>query len=99
VPAPSFRSPLLNSILLDSTKKTPTLNTPPSPHVGCQQSLSVDDCLKKLQASKDSRNVFRSLNYNNLDMHIVELLPQSLIGMCSLSCFLLRSRFFALMQS
>jgi hypothetical protein len=65
---PPNGSPLVNSSLQNSIERTPTLINNPPPYIGYQQSLSVVDSLKRLQASKRARNAFRSLEYNNLDI-------------------------------
>ena len=72
---PPNRFLLHNSILLDSLEKTPTLKSHLSPHLGCHQSISVANCLKKLWASKGSRIIFRSLNYGIFDMQRVKFFP------------------------
>jgi hypothetical protein len=74
VAAPPIRSPVVDSTLPNSIKRTPTLISHPLPHVGHQQSLSVVDFLKKFQASKGARNTFRSLDYDILDIQRVQFL-------------------------
>jgi hypothetical protein len=68
VPDPPSGFPLHNSTLLDSLERTPTLSSHFPPYFGRHQSVSVVDCLKKLWASKGSRIIFRSLDYDTLDM-------------------------------
>jgi hypothetical protein len=48
----------------------------PSPD-GHQQSLSVVDSLKRLQALKGAWNAFKSLDYNSLTIQRVQFLPLS----------------------
>jgi hypothetical protein len=59
-------SPLVNSPLPESSQP---------PHVGHQKSLSVVDSLKRIRASKGARNVFKTLNFDSLDIQRVQFLP------------------------
>jgi hypothetical protein len=61
-------SPLLNSPLPESSQKSPSpLNHPP-PNVCNQKCLSVVDSLKRIRASKGVRNVFKTLDFDTLDI-------------------------------
>jgi hypothetical protein len=60
---PPNRIPLVDSSLQDSFERTHTPICRPPPHCGHQLSLSVVESLKRLQASKGVRNVFKSLDY------------------------------------
>jgi hypothetical protein len=68
MPAAPIRPLLVDTQVPDSPERTPIFISPSAPHIGHQQPLSVVDSLKKLRASKDARNAFRSLNYDVLDM-------------------------------
>ena len=61
-------SPLVNSPLSESSQKFPILLSHPPPHVGHQKSLKVVDSLKKIRASKGARNVFKTLDFDSLDI-------------------------------
>jgi hypothetical protein len=74
------RSPLVNSSLPDSNQKSPISLSHPAPHVGHQKSLSVVDSLKRIQASKGIRNVFKTLDFGNLDIQRVQFLPPTFNG-------------------
>jgi hypothetical protein len=69
--APPNRSPLVDSSLQDSFERTHTPISHSPPHVGHQKSLNVVNSLKRLQASKEARNVFKSLDYDSLDIQRV----------------------------
>jgi hypothetical protein len=66
--APPIRSPLVNSSLPDSSQRSPIPLSHPAPHVGHQKSLSVVDFLKKIRATKGARNVFKTLDFDSLDI-------------------------------
>ena len=60
-------SPLVNSPLLESSQRSPIPLSHLPPH-NCQQNcLSVIDSLKRIWASKGVRNVFKTLDFDNLD--------------------------------
>jgi hypothetical protein len=69
------RSPLVNSSLPDSSQRSPIPLSHPAPHVGHQKSLSIVDSLKRIRASKGTRNVFKTLDFDSLDMQRVQFLP------------------------
>jgi hypothetical protein len=75
VEASPIRSPLVNSSLPDSSQRSPILLSHPAPHVGHQNSLSIVDSLKRLRASKGTRNVFKTLDFDNVDIQRVHFLP------------------------
>jgi hypothetical protein len=97
--APPNRSPLVDSSLQDSFEKTHTPISHPPPHVGHQNSLSVVDSLKRLRASKGTRNVFKTLDFDNLDIQRVHFLPPNFNRMSYLSCLRLTHRVSKCMQS
>jgi hypothetical protein len=66
--APPIRSPLVNSSLPDSSQRSPIPLSHPAPHVGHQKSLSVVDFLKKIRATKGARNIFKTLDFDSLDI-------------------------------
>jgi hypothetical protein len=73
-------SPLFNSPLLESSQKSPSpLNHPP-PNVCHQKCLSVVDSLKRIRASKGVRNVFKTLDFDTLDIQRVKFLPPTFNG-------------------
>jgi hypothetical protein len=61
-------SPLVNSPLPESSQKSPITLSHPPPHVGPQKSLSIVDSLKRIRYSKGTRNVFKTLNFDSLDI-------------------------------
>jgi hypothetical protein len=78
--ASPIRSPLVKSSLPNSNQRSLIPLSHPAPHVGHQRSLSVVDSLKRLQASKGTRNVLKSLAYNSLDIQRVQYLPSTFNG-------------------
>jgi hypothetical protein len=70
---PPHRSPLIISTPPDSMKRTPT----PITHEKCP---SVVDLLKRPWVSKEARNAFRNLNYDNLDIRRVQFLLPTFDG-------------------
>ena len=50
------------------------------PYVSHQLFLNIVDSLKRLQATKGARKVFRNLNYDNLDIQRVQFLPPTFNG-------------------
>jgi hypothetical protein len=71
VVASSIRSPLVNCSLPESSQRSPIPLNLPAPHVGNQKSLSIVDSLKRIQDSKGARNVFKNLDFDNLDIQRV----------------------------
>jgi hypothetical protein len=65
---PPITSPLVNSFFPDLSQRSPIPLSHPAPHVGHQKSLSVVDSLKRIRASKGARNVFKTLDFDNLDI-------------------------------
>jgi hypothetical protein len=61
-------SPLVSSPLPESSQKSPIPLDHPPPHSSHQKSLSIVDSLNWIQASKGARNVFKTLDFNNLDI-------------------------------
>jgi hypothetical protein len=78
--ASPIRSPLVNSSLPESSQRSPILLSHPVPHVGHQKSLSIVDSLKRIWASKGARNVFKTLDFDSLDIQRVQFLPPILNG-------------------
>jgi hypothetical protein len=78
--APPNRSPFVDSNLQDSFEKTHTPISRPPAHDGHQKSLSVVDSLKKLRASKGTRNVFKTLDFDSLDIQRVHFFPPTFNG-------------------
>jgi hypothetical protein len=66
--ASPIRSPLVNCSLSDSSQKSPIPLSQHAPHVGNQKSLSVVDSLKRIRGSKGTRNVFKTLDFESLDI-------------------------------
>jgi hypothetical protein len=62
------RSPLVNSSLPDSSQRSPIPLSHPAPYVGHQKSLSIVDSLKRIRASKGTRKVFKTLDFDSLDI-------------------------------
>jgi hypothetical protein len=73
-------SPLVNSSLLESCQKSSIPLSHPPPYVGHQKFLSVVDSLKRIRASKGARNVFKTLNFDSLDIQRVQFLPPTFNG-------------------
>jgi hypothetical protein len=73
--APPNRSPLVVSSLHDSYERLDTPISRPPPHVGHQTTLSIIDSLKRIRASKQARNVFKTLDFNSLDIQRVQIFP------------------------
>jgi hypothetical protein len=73
-------SPLVNSLLPESTQKSPIPLSHSPPHVGHQRSLTVVDSLKRIRAAKGVRNVFKTLDFDTLDIQRVKFLPPTFNG-------------------
>jgi hypothetical protein len=79
VPLP-MTSPLFNNPLLESGQKSPSpLSHPPS-NVCSQNCLSVLDSLRRIRASKGVRNVFKTLDFDTLDIQRVKFLLPTFNG-------------------
>ena len=61
-------SPLFNSPLPESSQKSPSLQSHPPPHVVCPTTFSIVDSLKRIRAIKGVRNVFKTLDFDTLDI-------------------------------
>ena len=73
-------SPLVNSPHLETSQKSPSLQNHPSP-LGCHQKcLSVVDSLKRIRAIKGVRNVFKTLDFDTLDIQRAKFLPPTFNG-------------------
>jgi hypothetical protein len=78
--ASPIRSPLVNSSLPESSQKSLILLRHPSPQVGNEKSISVVDSLRRIRASKGVRNVFKTLDFDTLDIQRVKFLPPTFNG-------------------
>jgi hypothetical protein len=78
--AHSMTSLLFNSHLPESSQKSPSPLSHPPPHVCHQKCPSVVDSLKRIRASKGARNVFKTLDFDNLDIQRVQFLPPTFNG-------------------
>jgi hypothetical protein len=76
----SMTSPLVNSPLPESSQKSPIPLSYPLFHIGHQKSLSIVDSLKRIRASKGARNVFKTLDFDSLDIQRVQFLPPTFHG-------------------
>ena len=61
-------SPLFNSLLPESSQKSPSLLSHLPPHICHQKFLSVVDSLKRIWALKGIRNAFKTLDFDTLDI-------------------------------
>ena len=73
--ASSIRSPLVNCSLPESSQRSSILLSHPPPQIGHQKSLSIIDSLKKIRDSKGARNVFKTLDFDSVDIQRVQFLP------------------------
>jgi hypothetical protein len=73
-------SPLVNSPLPESSQKSPIPLSHLLPHVVHSKSLSVLDSLKRIRASKGVMNVFKTLDFDTLDIWWVKFLPPTCNG-------------------
>ena len=73
-------SPLVNSPLPESSHKSPSLLSHPGPHVVCPTSSCIVDSLKRIWAIKGVRNVFKTLDFDTLDIQRVKFLPPTFNG-------------------
>ena len=73
-------SPLVDRILSKSSQKSPSSLSHPLPHVVCQRSTCIVDALKRIQAMKGVRNVFKTLHFDTLDIQRVKFLPPTFNG-------------------
>jgi hypothetical protein len=77
---PPNRTPLVDSSFQDSFERIHTPIYRPPPYYGHQMSFSVVESLRRLQASKGARNVFKSLDYDSLNIQRVQFLPPTFNG-------------------
>jgi hypothetical protein len=73
-------SPLINSFVPDSSQRSPTPLSHLPPRVGHQKCLSVVDSLRRIRASKGVRNIFKTLDFDTLDIQRVKFLPPTFNG-------------------
>jgi hypothetical protein len=73
-------SPLVSSPLPESSQKSPIPLSHVPPHIVHLTSLSVVDSLKRIRASKGVRNVFKTLDFDSLDIQRVKFLPPTFNG-------------------
>jgi hypothetical protein len=74
------RSPLVDGSLQDSFERTHIPISRPPPHIGHQKSLSVVDSLKRIRATKGARNVFKTLDFDSLNIQRVQFFPSTFNG-------------------
>ena len=73
-------SPFVNSPLPESSQKSPSPLSHPAPHVVCPMSSCIVDSLKRIRAIKGVRNVFKTLDFDSLDIQRVKFLPPTFNG-------------------
>ena len=73
-------SPLVDRTLSKSSQKSSSSLSHPLPHVVCQRSICIVDALKRIQAMKEVRNVFKTLDFDTLDIQKVKFLPPTFNG-------------------
>jgi hypothetical protein len=78
--ASPIRSPLINCSIPESSQRSPIPISHPTPHIGHQKSLSVLESLKRIRGSKGVRNVFKTLDFDSLDIRRVQFLPPTFNG-------------------
>jgi hypothetical protein len=76
----SMTSPLFNSPLPESGQKSPSPLSHPPPNVCSQNCLSILDSLRRIRASKGVRNVFKTLDFDTLDIQRVKFLLPTFNG-------------------
>ena len=64
----SMNSPLVNSPLPESSQKSPSPLSRLTPHIVCLTSSCIVDSLKRIRAIKGLRNVFKTLDFDTLDI-------------------------------
>jgi hypothetical protein len=79
VPLP-MTSPLLSSPLPESGQKSPSPLSHPLSNICHQKCLSVLDSLRRIRASKGVRNIFKTLDFDTLDIQRVKFLPPTFNG-------------------
>jgi hypothetical protein len=80
VVASLIRSPLINNSLPELSQKSHILLSHPSPQDGNEKSISVVDSLRKIWASKGVRNIFKTLDFDTLDIQRVKFLLPTFNG-------------------
>jgi hypothetical protein len=78
--ASPIRSPLISCSLPESSHRSPIPLSHPPPLVGPLKSISVVDSLRRIRASKGVRNVFKTLDFDTLDIQRVKFLPPTFNG-------------------
>jgi hypothetical protein len=78
--ASPIRSPLVICSLPELSHRSPNPLSHPPPLVGPLKSISIVDSLKRIRASKGVRNVFKTLNFDSLDIQRVKFLPPTFNG-------------------
>ena len=73
-------SPSVDRTLSKSSQKSPSSLSHPLPHIVCQRSTCIVDALKRIQAMKGVRNVFKTLHFDTLDIQRVKFLPPTFNG-------------------
>ena len=75
-----MNSPLVNSPLPESSQKSPSSLSRPSPHIICPTSSCIVDSLKRIRAIKGVRNVFKTFDFDTLDIQRVKFLSPTFNG-------------------
>jgi hypothetical protein len=78
--ASPIRSPLVICSLPELSHRSPNPLSHPPPLVGPLKSISIVDSLKRIRASKGVRNVFKTLNFDSLNIQRVKFLPPTFNG-------------------
>ena len=73
-------SPLDNSPLPESSQRSPSSLCRPSPNALCYTSSCIVDSLRRIRAIKGVRNVFKTLDFDTLDIQRVKFLPPTFNG-------------------
>jgi hypothetical protein len=73
-------SPFLNSPFPESSQKSGSLLSHPPPIVCHQKCLSIVDSLRRIRASKGVRNIFKTLDFDTLDIQRLKFLPRTFNG-------------------
>jgi hypothetical protein len=73
-------SPLVDSLLPESSQKSPSPVCRPTPLGLCPTSSSIVDSLGRIRAMKGARSIFKSLDFDTLDVQRVKFLPPTFNG-------------------
>jgi hypothetical protein len=78
--ASPIRSPLVNCSHLESSQRSPIPLSHPAPYIVYPTFVSVVESLKRIRASKGVMNVFKTLDFDTLDIQRVKFLPPTFNG-------------------